>query len=95
MNTEYRGSCHLPEIPDAVTESPAAHTSPGESREDAEMSRYPRAARGSVIKCIPCRAPVVATTGGQYVCVECGREPIRGTRGIALANPGRERNEER
>ena len=41
------------------------------------MSRYPRVARGARIKCITCNAPVVETIGDEYVCVDCGRSPVR------------------
>jgi DNA-directed RNA polymerase subunit RPC12/RpoP len=42
------------------------------------MSRYPPAARNAAIKCIPCNAPMTKTVEGKYVCVSCGREPIKG-----------------
>jgi predicted RNA-binding Zn-ribbon protein involved in translation (DUF1610 family) len=40
------------------------------------MSRYPREARNSRLKCISCNAPVVKTTDEQYVCVDCGSTPV-------------------
>lgn len=41
------------------------------------MSRYPRAARNARVKCIECNAPVVETTDGGFVCVDCGDSPIQ------------------
>jgi hypothetical protein len=40
------------------------------------VTRYPRAARLSRLKCISCNAPVVETIDDEYVCVECGTVPI-------------------
>ena len=41
------------------------------------MGRYPRSARNAAIKCIACNAPVTETVDGEYVCVDCGRSPVR------------------
>lgn len=40
------------------------------------MSRYPREARNARLKCVSCNAPVVKTADRDYVCVDCGDEPI-------------------
>jgi glycosyltransferase involved in cell wall biosynthesis/predicted RNA-binding Zn-ribbon protein involved in translation (DUF1610 family) len=45
------------------------------------MSRYPRPARNAALKCIPCGAPLVETTDERFVCVECGKTPIKKNRG--------------
>lgn len=36
------------------------------------MKRYPESAMRAALKCIPCNAPIVETTDGRYVCIECG-----------------------
>lgn len=41
------------------------------------MSRYPRPVRNAALKCIPCNAPIVETTDGEYACVDCGTARIR------------------
>jgi DNA-directed RNA polymerase subunit RPC12/RpoP len=41
------------------------------------MASYPQRARNSRIKCIACNAPVVETVDQGYVCVDCGRSPVR------------------
>lgn len=43
------------------------------------MTRYPRPVREAAQKCIPCNAPLVETTSGTYVCVECGTTRIERT----------------
>jgi len=45
-------------------------------RQDEHMGRYPRQARNARMKCVECNAPVVETTGEQYVCINCGESPI-------------------
>lgn len=40
------------------------------------MTRYPRTARATRLKCIDCNAPVVETVDGDYACVDCGDMPI-------------------
>jgi len=47
------------------------------------MSRSHDSVRNALRKCIPCNAPLVETTDGTYVCVECGEcriEPSRAQR---------------
>jgi len=41
------------------------------------MSRYPRNARNSQLKCIDCNAPVVKTTDAEFICVDCGTAPVQ------------------
>lgn len=41
------------------------------------MGRYPKTARASSVKCIPCNAPST-DVNGDYVCVECGRTVVQG-----------------
>lgn len=40
------------------------------------MTRYPRTARATRLKCIDCNAPIVETVDGDYACVDCGETPI-------------------
>lgn len=50
------------------------------------MGRYPRSARDAALKCIPCNAPVTSTVDGRYVCVSCGKTPLKhNTEDIGMA----------
>jgi LSD1 subclass zinc finger protein len=51
-----------------------------------DMSRYPRGARGSRIKCIECNAPTTETVDNDFVCVECGRNVIAQTTHLSQAS---------
>lgn len=41
-----------------------------------KMSRYPRSARATIVKCVDCNAPATRTVSGEFVCVECGETTI-------------------